>query len=412
MDPTGMLGELMIIRVRCIETMRALQTIHFGRCLLLLAVIALAACGDKPEAEKVSTAKKAPGPKPILVELGKVERGRIEELLERSSPLEAEAQVQVLARTQNPAIELLVEEGDLVEKDQVLLRLESDRQETDYQQALSQLEESRIEFDRQESLYQQKLISEAEYRNAKFVFNRAELTADNARRELEFTEVRAPIKGTISLRSVKVGDQVNSGTPLFEIVDLDSTVAIIHVPEQYLPKLSKDMPARVLSNTYEGEVFAGYVKRVSPVVEARAGTVKIVIGVKDLGPLRPGMWVDVELVVDSKADALLIPKRAITYDNDQTFAYKVHAAEDGQMRATRHAVNAINSDKLNLEPGEGFEEGDLIVVAGQTGLKDDAVVRVLDTPEQLALIPEGGKNQPRPASLPAKPSSGKGKRRF
>ena len=371
----------------------------------------LVGCGSESSEKEAAAKKKQAAPvKPVLVELARVERGRIEELLERSSALEAEAQVQVLARTQNPAVELLVEEADLVAKDQVLLRLENDRQETDYKQALSQLEEAQIEFARQESLYRQQLISEAEYRNAKFVHNRAELTAENARRQLEYTEVRAPIKGTISSRTVKLGDQVNTGTPIFEIVDLESTVAIIHVPEQYLPKLHLNLEARLSSSTYDGQVFKGYVKRIAPVVEARAGTIKVVVGVKELGPLRPGMWVDVELVLATKEDALLIPKRAITYDNDQTFAYKVYAAPDGTMKATRVPVNPLNVDKLNIEPTEGFSEGDVIVVAGQAGLKEESPLRVLEQPDQLALIPEGAENQARPASEPAKPGM-PGKRR-
>lgn len=380
--------------------------------LLCVVVGILVGCGSESSEKEESAKKKAAAPaKPVLVELARLDRGRIEELLERSSALEAEAQVQVLARTQNPAVELLVEEADLVEKDQVLLRLENDRQDTDHKQALSQLEEAQIEFARQESLYNQKLISEAEYRNAKFIYNRAELTAETALRQLEYTEVRAPIKGTISSRMVKLGDQVNMGTPIFEIVDLESTVAIIHVPEQYLPKLRQGLEARLSSSTYEGQVFTGYVKRIAPIVEARAGTIKVVVGVKELGPLRPGMWVDVELVLATKEDALLIPKRAITYDNDQTFAYKVYAADDGTMKATRIAVNPLNMDKLNVEPTEGFSEGDIIVVAGQTGLKEDSPLRVLEEPEQLNLIPSGAVNQARPASEPAKPDMGGKKRR-
>ena len=333
--------------------------------------------GDKKKSEAKSEKAKKASAKPVLVEIDTVERGMIEEVLERSSPLEAEAQVEVLARTMNPAIDLFVEEGDTVQRGDVLLRLENDRQQTAYDQALSQLDEAQIEFDRQESLYKQQLISESEYRNANFTFNRAKLAAEAAKRELEYTEVRAPIKGTIASRTVKVGDQVTTGAPIFQIVDLDSTVAIIHVPEQYLPKLKPNMEARLISSTYEGQVYEGYVKRISPVVEARAGTVKVVVGLKDLGPLRPGMWVDVELVLDSKDDALLIPKRAISYDNDQTFVYKAYADTNGVMRASRHLVVPQNADKLNVEPTEGFVEGDRIIVAGQSGLKEDSPIREL-----------------------------------
>ncbi len=346
---------------------------------LISALAVACGSGDSKKEEETSAKSTKPSAKPVLVEIGAVSRGMIEEVLERSSPLEAEAQVEVLARTMNPAIDLFVEEGDKVQRGDVLLRLENDRQKTAYDQALSQLDEAQIEFDRQESLYKQQLISESDYRNANFTFNRAELAADAAKRELEYTEVRAPIKGTIASRTVKVGDQVTTGAPIFQIIDLESTVAIIHVPEQYLPKLKPDMEARLISSTYSGQVYEGYVKRISPVVEARAGTVKVVVGLRDLGPLRPGMWVDVELVLDSKDDALLIPKRAISYDNDQTFVYKAYSDTNGVMRASRHLVLAQNADKLNVEPTEGFEVGDRIILAGQSGLKEDSPIRELES---------------------------------
>jgi membrane fusion protein (multidrug efflux system) len=281
----------------------------------------------------------------------------------------------------------LVEEGDKVTQGQVLLRLESDRQQTDYDQAMSQVEKAQIDFDTSENLYRENLISEQEYRNIKHAYNQARLQAERAKRELEYTEVRAPINGTVTRRSVKVGDQVNLGTPIFEIVDFDSIVAVIHVPEQYLPKLKPDMEARLFSTTLGDQAFAGYVKRISPVVEAQAGTVKVVVGVKELGALRPGMWVDVELVLDSKEDAVLIPKRSIVYDNDQTYAFKATWDTNGVQIAKRYLVEPLNADKVHIEPNGGFKVGDLIVVAGQSGLKEDSAIRLLEETEEAGLEP-------------------------
>ncbi|HJO08765.1 MAG TPA: efflux RND transporter periplasmic adaptor subunit, partial [Verrucomicrobiota bacterium] len=285
-----------------------------------------------------------------MVELAEVKQGMIEAVLERSAPLESEVKVEVKARTSNPAIELLVEEGDKVNKGQILLRLENDKQKNDYDQAKSQLDKTQIEFDRQESLYKDSLISEQVFRNAKFDLKQRELSAETAERQLEYTEVRAPIKGTITLRSVKVGENVSSGSTIFEIIDFESTVAIIHVPEQYLPQLKPDIQARLISNTLGDTVFAGYVKRISPIVEARAGTIKVTVGVKELGALRPGMWVDVELVLDTKQEALLIPKKSIVYDNDQTFAFKLHSDTNGVKRVKRQLVLPENADKVHIEP--------------------------------------------------------------
>ena len=354
--------------------------------LLFAGVLVLAGCsaeyngkGAKDGEDKKG--EKTRNEKAVLVKLAEVKRGMIESILERSAPLEAEAQVEVAARTSNPAIELLVEEGDTVDKDQVLLRLESDKQKNDHDQAKSQLDKEQVDFDRQESLYKDNLISEQEYRNAKFSLTQRRLAFEEARRQFEYTEVRAPIKGTITLRDVKVGDQVGSGRKIFEIIDFDSTVAIIHVPEQYLPKLRPGMEARLISNTLGDAVFGGYVKRISPIVEARAGTIKVTVGLKELGALRPGMWVDVELVLETKQDALLIPKKSIVYDNDQTFAYKLHTGTNGVKRVKRCLVLPLNTDKVNIEPSKGFEPGEKVVIAGQSGLKENSRIRELGDPD-------------------------------
>ncbi|MEC8972482.1 MAG: efflux RND transporter periplasmic adaptor subunit [Verrucomicrobiota bacterium] len=360
--------------------------------LLFAGVLVLAGCSTEYNGKEAKDGadkkgEKARNEKAVLVELAEVKRGMIESILERSAPLEAEAQVEVAARTSNPAIELLVEEGDTVDKDQVLLRLESDKQKNDHDQAKSQLDKEQVDFDRQESLYKDNLISEQEYRNAKFSLTQRRLAFEEARRQFEYTEVRAPIKGTITLRDVKVGDQVGSGRKIFEIIDFDSTVAIIHVPEQYLPKLRPDMEARLISNTLGDTVFGGYVKRISPIVEARAGTIKVTVGLKELGALRPGMWVDVELVLETKQDALLIPKKSIVYDNDQTFAYKLHTGTNGVKRVKRRLVLPLNTDKVNIEPSEGFEPGEKVVIAGQSGLKENSRVRELGDPDPDAEQP-------------------------
>ena len=348
--------------------------------------LALAGCGKSNWGEKGKqypgkNSDKSPTEKAVLVELAEVKRGMIESILERSAPLESEIKVEVKARTSNPAIELLVEEGDKVDKGQVLLRLENDKQKNDYDQARSQLDKTQIEFERQENLYKDNLISEQAFRNAKFDLNQRQLSAETAKRQLEYTEVRAPIRGTITLRSVKVGENVNSGSTIFEIIDFESTVAVVHVPEQYLPQLRPDMAARLISNTLGDKIFPAQVKRISPIVEARAGTIKVTVGMKELGALRPGMWVDVELVLETKQEALLIPKKSIVYDNDQTFAFKLHNDTNGVKRVKRQLVLPENADKVHIEPTDGFAVGEKVVVAGQSGLKENSRIRELGDPD-------------------------------
>ena len=352
--------------------------------LLLLCSLVIAGCdsGEWKEKGSKDKSKKQSKAKPVLVELAEVNVGPIEKVLERSAPLEAEAQVQVNARTSNPAVDLLVEEGDKVKKGQILLRLENDRQKNDFDSAKSLLDKEQIDFLRQENLYKDNLISEQEYRNAKFSLSQRQLNFEEAQRQFEYTEVRAPIDGTITMRDVKVGDQVSSGGTIFEIIDFESTVAVIHVPEQYLPELKPNMEARLISSTLGADnIIPAYVKRISPIVEARAGTVKVTVGVNELGALRPGMWVDVELVLNTKREAILIPKKSIIYDNDQTYAFKMHInSTNGVKSVKRQLVLPLNADKVHIEPTNGFDVGEKIVIAGQSGLKEDSLIRELGDP--------------------------------
>jgi len=340
----------------------------------LTALIGLAGCSKGPADKK--DAKKDARDDALPVEVTTLTRGGIEATLRNSTHLEAEEEVKVYARTANRVTGLFVEEGDLVKKDQVLLRLDNDIQKTAFGKAQASLEKARLEFDREKALFEQKLVSEQVFNNAKFELKQLELAFEDAQRGLEYTEVRAPIAGTISLRVVKQGDLVNLNQHLFDIVDFDSMVARIYVPEKNLPDLRLDQPARVTATPFGGREFKGFVKRIAPVVESRTGTVKVTIGFKEIGQLRPGMYVDVELITARRSDALLVTKRALLYDAELSYVFRLLPGR----KVERVLVEPRVADKLNVEPASGFNEGDQIVIAGQTGLKDGAKVRLPGDP--------------------------------
>ena len=84
------------------------------------------------------------------------------------------------------------------------------------------------------------------------------------------------------------------------------------------------------------------------------------------------MYVDVDLVTATRTDAVLVPKRALVYDNDQIFVYRL----GDEKRVERVFVQAHLTDKFHIEPLDGIQAGDRLVVAGQAGLKDGALVSV------------------------------------
>ncbi|MBL9139737.1 MAG: efflux RND transporter periplasmic adaptor subunit [Verrucomicrobiales bacterium] len=330
----------------------------------------------------------------IPVEVEAVRRGPIESTLRTFATLEAEQEVKVFARTANRVIELKVEEGDHVRRDDVLVRLDDANQKVAVAKAANSLDKSRQEFGRLEALHSQRLISDQAFADARFEVRQLELALEDAQRELDYTVIRAPITGTLTRRIVKLGDLVSANQHLFDLIDFTSTVARVYVPEKSLANLALGQAARVTATAVGDQAFTARVRRIAPVVDAKSGTVKVTIGFDDIGPLRPGMYVDVELILDTRADALLISKRALVLDGDQTYAFRLGA----DRRVERLLVEPRATDRLNVEPTSGFKEGDQVVIAGQTGLKNGAKVRLPGDPDPET---EKKKDSASPAALSA-----------
>lgn len=363
--------------------------------IALLAVAALgnAACGGgQSNADEISpagdgaesggeaagdTADDAAGDseeQAVPVEVVELERGPIEAVLRFSTNLEAEEAVGVFAQAARRVQALYVEEGDRVRKGQVLLRLQDDEQRTRLAKVEAQLERARREYDRQQRLFSNELISEQTFNDATYELNQLELEFEDAQRELGYTEVQAPISGTITERRVSVGDHITVNQHLFDLVDFDSIVARVYVPEKELRRLEPGQPARIYAPALgEERAYRGSIDRLSPVVDPRSGTVKVTVGIPRQEGLRPGMYVDVELVTDVHENAVLVPKRALVYDDDQVFVYRMDPEE---RRVERVYLTPLLEDERHVEPAEKLDAGDVVVMAGQAGLKDGARVRL------------------------------------
>ncbi len=340
--------------------------------------------GEPPSADTTSP----PADDAIPVAALPMFRGRIESVLRFSTNLEAENRVDVLSETERHVTDLMVEEGDSVRVGETLLLLEDEAQRTALRRVESQLARSRLEYERQERLFEQELISEQAYIQARYDTEQLELALEDAERELSYATVMAPISGVVTERLVNLGDHVETHAKLFEIVDFDSIVARVFVPERQLTGLFVGQPARVLAQSLDGPHQAR-VERISPEVDPRSGTVKVTLDIPGNQGLLPGMYVEVDLVAAVEEDALLAPKRALVYDQEQVFVFRVTEGAEGP-RAERLLVNILIESEDVVQLAGDLAEGQRLIVAGQAGLKDGARIRLLDPAEALGSAAELG----------------------
>jgi membrane fusion protein (multidrug efflux system) len=370
-----------------LEMSRNTQETHLGRWLGALGLVAVLAsygctvgCSvgntDAKTFDQGATDEKRKE-EAVPVEVASLGQGEIEAVLRLSSNLEAEEEVQVFAEAPRRVTRLLVEEGTPVRQGALLLQLQDDEQKSAVAKAEIELKESERDYERAKELHEQELVTEETFTEAGYTVERNRLALEDARRELGYTQVRAPIAGVVTERLVNLGDQVTVNQPLFRIVDFNSIVARIYVPEKDMVQLATGQPARLKADALGGKVFTGSIDRISPVVDPATGTVKVTVATPRQEGLRPGMYVEVELVTAVHDEALLVPKRALVYDNDQVFVFRLK----DERRVERLRVTPLLENADYIEPAGGLETGDQLVVAGQSGLKDNGLVRLPGDPE-------------------------------
>jgi RND family efflux transporter MFP subunit len=293
----------------------------------------------------------------------------------------------VTTRTRGVLERLEVEEGDWVQQDQALARLEDDEQSIAHRRAQTTLETRRWEYERTAELFQQELVSEEAYEAARREARDAEQAAELAALELSRTVIRAPFEGVILRRHLDTGNTVADGQPVYDLADVDPLYADVNVPERHIARLAPGQTVRLGVDATQ-QVVEAHIERIAPAVEAATGTVKVTLTVKGDSVLRPGSFVRVEIVTDTHGEALVVPRSALVAEGRRWYVYRLK--QEGETAQQVEVELGFEEGDLveirPLEEGAWLQAGTSVVVAGAGALSDGAVVQVekaeQDTPEE------------------------------
>jgi membrane fusion protein (multidrug efflux system) len=309
----------------------------------------------------------------IPVEVTTVKRGLISDFILLSTNLETEKMASVYSRVQGLVDNISAEEGDNVNKGQLLMTLEADEYVLAEEKARLNYLNQKSDFERLEAMFEQNLLSKEEFEKARFTLQGLEVDWKQAKLNLSYTRITAPISGVVGNRLIKPGDRIQPTDKLFTVINTNEMIAVVYAPEKELGNIRKNQTAYITSDHLAGEQYEGWIKRVSPVVDPQSGTFKITVGVKNKdNVLRAGMFVNTHIITATHENAVLIPKTAIVYENEQLSVFVV---EDSM--AIKVILKVGFQDYEKVESLEGIEEGDQIIVVGQAGLKNKTKVRIV-----------------------------------
>jgi len=198
--------------------------------------------------------------------------------------------------------------------------------------------------------------------------------------KFEPAEVAAPVEGIVGRVYLDKGAAVNPptpspsmGTPLVRIVNMDSVKVVINVIEKDLPKIKTGQKAKIRVEAYPNEIFYGKVNLVSPVVNLLTRTATVEIGLANPNhALKPGMFADVEIIIGEKKEAVLIPSYAVLEMGEKN---KVFIISGGKTKEKEVSLGLSGSDRVEVK--EGINPGDSLIVAGQHSLKDGDLIRIV-----------------------------------
>ena len=323
--------------------------------------------GDSEEEEVVA----------VPVEVGKPTRGDIVAVYSGTAPIEAFAEADVIAKVGGEVREILVEEGDDVKKGQVMARLDGDRLRLELSQSEANLRKLQRDYERNVDLKEKGLISTGDFDKIRYEMDALEASYNLARLELDYTQIRAPIDGVVSNRFIRVGNTIDVNAAVFRVTSLDPLVAYLHVPERQYRNIRPGQPVGIDIDALAGQRVIANVTRVSPIVDPATGTFKITIEIRDEERrIKPGMFGRVSIAYDQHSNVLQVPRSAILEDDGEMSVFVV---ADG--KAVRRPVRIGYSSGGKVEIVDGLADADDVITVGQIGLKDGAVVTIINAVE-------------------------------
>ena len=318
-------------------------------------------------------------------------------LIEAVGTVEPEHSVQVRAQVSGVLQSVLFKEGDRVKAGQVLFQIDPRTFQAQYNQALAQLardkaqlENARAQQERLGPLLKREYITRQEYDVAVTSAKSLEATvaadqaaAEQARIQLEFARIRAPISGRTGTLAVKPGNLVpaaGAGTPLVTINTMDPILVTFSVPERQLDDIrryqtSRDMRIEILPDRAGPPAAEGKLVFIDNTVTPQTGTVLLKTRVSNPEEvIWPGQFVNVRIVLTIEPEAVVVPEVAVQPGQEGSFVYLV----DGENKVRVQPVKISRQIGSEVVIAAGVKAGDRVITEIPQTLQEGATVRMGD----------------------------------
>lgn len=340
------------------------------------------------------------GDQPIPVVTASAQAGAIDLYLNGLGTVTPLRTVTVRSRVEGQLLRVHFEEGQLIRAGQLIAEIDPRPFEVQLAQAEGQmardralLENARLDLDRYQTLFKQDSIARQQVDTQLALVRQYEGTVkvnqsqiDNARLQLTYSRITAPIGGRAGLRQVDPGNIVRGSDPngIVVITQLDPIAVVFSVPQDDLPALmkrvrSKDaLPVEAWDREQKNRLAAGVLMSVDNLVDPLTGTVKLKAQFANPdNALFANQFVNARMKLDTLSDAIVIPSAALQRGAQGMFVYVVSPESRVSVRPVK--LGPVDGQRIAIN--EGLAAGEPVVIDGMDRLREGALVEAGDRPQ-------------------------------
>lgn len=312
----------------------------------------------------------------VLVRTRKLEPQRFEHSFKVNGSVEAEQEVLLTAERQGTLQEILVEEGDRVEKGELIARQDQDILRSRLREVTTRYEHARTLYQKQERLWKDKGIgSELDYLNAKNKMETLRAQKRSLEEELEMSRIEAPIDGTVEELRLKQGAYAAPSKPIAHIIGMKELSVEADLSESYLSKVNEGDSVTV-SFPMLGLGFERPIRSLGDRIDPQDRTFKVRIRLEntDDRAIKPNLSARLHFTDLREDSARIIPSGIVQSDPKGDHVYVVNSSDTAQKRYIE--VGPSQNGRSIVE--KGLEFGEKVVMAGYEDLRDGTAVREQD----------------------------------
>ncbi len=344
--------------------------------VLLVLFALLAACGQQNTSSQLDIAA------PVTVQ--EVTLKPIEEYITTTGTVDATQSYDIKSETQgayqlavNPRTKRPFAVGDDVKKGEIIVKLDSPELQNSVkmESVKLNLDLTQRDYEKQQSLYDKGGVTLSELKSAERSLIDSKYSFESAELQLAKLNIIVPFDGILTdITYYTPGIKVASGSAIATVMNYSKLTMDVNLPAKRIGRITEGQKARISNVNLPGKTFDGQIIDVSPALDASTHTFKATVRVENPDrSLKPGMFVKVELVVDRRENAVVIPKDVITARRESKSVFVVERG----IAVERRIVTGIENPDY-VEVTEGLNEEDRLVIKGFETLRNRAKVKVTE----------------------------------